>query len=136
MSATVTVLDPKKMPGPPGSSNVLAAPIDFDGAIGFVAQQIRQASVATIGAFQATGWAASAAPLFHYFAILRVDGCRAGRLGDITINKRLALLQVHAPASGHRGVDPRDRITLIHQRLHIHILRGYGRWHSGQKQDS
>lgn len=28
----ITVLDPKKMPGPLGSTNVLAAPIDFDGA--------------------------------------------------------------------------------------------------------
>ena len=27
----ITVLDPKKMPGPPGSTHVLASPIDFDG---------------------------------------------------------------------------------------------------------
>jgi redox-sensitive bicupin YhaK (pirin superfamily) len=32
MAPTIAVVDPKQMPGPPGARNVLASPIDFDGA--------------------------------------------------------------------------------------------------------
>jgi hypothetical protein len=35
-------------------------------------------------------------PLFHWFAILRIEGCRTGLLGDKTKNKRIAFLQEYA----------------------------------------